>query len=86
MSNNKDKACNPNILDIIHGNTGNTTTLAPGSKETAFQVLNAPSVISLIIWLLMVLYSTFSSASKGDRLINLNGNTESTAITDSDGK
>jgi len=86
MSNNNNKACNPNILDIINGNTGNmTSTLAPGTKETTHQVLNAPSVISLIIWLLMVLYSTFSSASKGDRLINLNGNSESTAITDSDG-
>jgi len=62
-----------------------TTTPSTNGKDT-HQVLNTPSVISLIIWLLMVLYSTFSSASKSDRFINLNGNTESTAITDSDGK
>ena len=86
MSNNSKTECNPSLLDIIEGNIGNATTPVPNTDGKAHQVMNAPSIVSLIIWLLMVLYSTFSSASKGDRLINLNGNTESTAIADSDGK
>ena len=81
MSNNSDKRCNPSLLDIV---TGKNVTAGGSSTFTSTQALDAPSIVSLILWLLVVLYSTFSSASKGDRLINLNGNSESTAIADSD--
>ena len=87
MSNNSNRACNPSLLNIISGQgnilPSNVTTSA---SQTVIkpQVLDGPSIVSLLLWLLMVLYSTFSSASKGNKLINLNG--ESTAITDSERK
>ena len=65
----------------------NYTTATEGSKQTAVQMLDTPSIVSLILWFLLVLYSTFSSASKGERLINLNGNKERTELyNDSDGE
>lgn len=84
MSNNSNRACNPSLLNIVTGK--NYTIPTDGSKPDHVQVLDAASIVSLILWLCMVLYSTFSSASKGEKLINLNGNSESTAISDSDGK
>ena len=72
MSNNQNRACNPSLLNIVTGNysiptDGNTP---PPSNV---QVLDTPSIISLFLWLGLILYSSFSSASKGERIINLNG-------------
>ncbi len=63
--------------------TGNNYTIPTnesGKNTSPVQMLDFSSIISLILWLLLVLYSSFSSASKGDRLINLNGNKESTEL------
>lgn len=71
MSNNQNRACNPSLLNMVTGNysipSGNTP------EPSAVQVLDTPSIISLVLWLGLVLYSTFSSASKSERIINLNG-------------
>lgn len=78
MSNNQNRACNPSLLNIVTGNysipSGNTP------EPSTVQVLDTPSIISLLLWLGLILYSSFSSASKGDRIINLNGEREATQL------
>jgi hypothetical protein len=47
--------------------------------------LDAPSIVSLILWFLVVLYSSFTSASKGSKLMNVGGpNRETVQLSDSD--
>jgi len=89
MSNNQNRACNPSLLNIVTG--ANYTVPENGKADTVAsgQMLDWPSIISLVVWLCLVLYSSFSSASKGERIINLNGNKESTTLYeegDGDGK
>lgn len=86
MSNNQNRECNPSLLDIV---TGQNYTVAPAdqSKMTSSgQALDTPSIVSLILWLALLLYSSFSSASKGERLINLNGERESTTLYTDEGE
>lgn len=71
MSNNTDRACNPNLLNIVKG--VNSTMPVDAGKASA-QVLDTPSIVSLIVWLLLVLYSSFSTANQGQRIVNINGN------------
>lgn len=79
MSNNNDRKCNPSLLNIVTGNYSVPTGQTP-DHASGVQVLDAPSIVSLILWLGLILYSSFSSASKGERLINLNGERESTTL------
>ncbi len=73
MSNNENHACNPSLLNIVTGD--NYTVPAAGdSTQASAQVLDFPSIVSLVLWLLLILYSSFSSANKGSKLINMNGN------------
>lgn len=84
MSNNQDRACNPSLLNIVTGKNYTIATHADTQASSA-QVLDTPSIISLILWLALLLYSSFSSASKGERLINLNGERESTTLYSEEG-
>ncbi len=86
MSNNENHACNPSLLNIVTGDNY-TVPSANDPAQTSAQVLDFPSIVSLILWLLLILYSSFSSASKGSKLINMNGNRESTtAFSDIEGE
>ena len=72
MSNNQNRACNPSLLNIVTGNYS-IPTAGNTPPPSNVQVLDTPSIISLFLWLGLILYSSFSSASKGERIINLNG-------------
>lgn len=84
MSNNSDRNCNPSLLDIVKGNgltplnPSNGTSLPPSSPHS----LGAPSIVSLILWFLVILYSTFTSASKGSKLMNVGSSREKTSLND----
>jgi hypothetical protein len=52
-------------IDYINGAT-TTTTLNP---STTGHVFDASSIVSLILWFIMILYTSFSSASKGEKLV-----------------
>jgi len=89
MSNNSNRACNPSLLDIVDGKaltpliingTTTTTTPTPGEKTTTPSMLDFPSIISLCLWLLVILYSTFTSASKGSKLMNVGSPRETTNL------
>lgn len=90
MSNNSNRACNPGLLGILNPKDVYTTTTpsTPSNSTTpivpyqATHVLDAPSILSLILWFLVILYSSFSSASKGDKLINVGNGKERTSLTD----
>jgi len=93
MSNNSNRACNPSLLGIIeHGKYTPTSTASPVvANTTAFSPivpyqpthsLDAPSIVSLVLWFLVILYSSFSSASKGDKLISGGNGKERTSLTD----
>lgn len=91
MSNNSNRDCNPSLLDIIRPETttltpfsSNTTTSLPPSSPQTGQFLDASSIISLILWFLVVLYSSFTSASKGSKLINVGSGREATQFSDSE--
>jgi len=87
MSNNTNRACNPSLLNIVTGNVNTTIPTGNNHDDTKPQVLDFPSIVSLFIWLALILYSSFSSASKGGNIINLNGNKESTTLfSDDDGE
>jgi hypothetical protein len=69
-----------------HNGANNGTSTAPMQVVSA-QVLDLPSIVSLILWFGILLYSSFSSASKGDKLINVGGNAkETTNLTDTESK
>jgi hypothetical protein len=77
-----DRACNPGLLGIVtHAGISNATTPAPGPAQ-AHSGLDASSIVSLILWFLVILYSSFTSASKGGIL--LGNNKESTSLTDAE--
>lgn len=79
MSNNENHACNPSLLNIVTG--ANYTVPTDGDKpQASSQVLDLPSILSLVLWLLLILYSSFSSANKGSSIININGQRETTTI------
>ena len=46
--------------------------------------MDASSIISLILWFLVVLYSSFTSASKGSKLISVGSGREATQFSDSE--
>lgn len=48
--------------------------------------LDAPSIVSLVLWFLVILYSSFSSASKGEKLLNIGSSREKTSLTDGERK
>ena len=81
MSNNSNHNCNPGLIGIIHPSIiGNSTTPVPNTP--AHSSLDASSIVSLILWFLVILYSSFTSASKGGKLI---GNSkETTSLTDNE--
>lgn len=84
MSNNENHQCNPSLLNIVTG--VNKTSLEPQAATNA-EVLDFPSIVSLVLWLLLILYSSFSSANKGSSIINLNGQKEQTTFfSDVDGE
>jgi hypothetical protein len=64
----KDRNCNPSLLDIVeHRQSSNSTTPTPITYKG--QVLDGSSIVSLILWFIVVLYSSFTSASKGEQLL-----------------
>lgn len=85
MSNNQDRECNPSLLNIVTGANYTVPTNQNPDQVSGAQVLDAPSIVSLILFLGLILYSSFTSASKGERLINLNGNKESTTLYSDEG-
>ncbi len=61
--------------------TNGTTTASPNVPSS--HVLDASSIVSLVLWFIMILYTSFSSASKGDKLVQLGtGNKEKTDLDD----
>lgn len=84
MSNNSNRACNPSLLNIVHHKdyVNGTTTVSP-NPNTNGHVLDASSIVSLILWFIMILYTSFSSASKGEKLVQMgNGSQEKTSLDD----
>jgi serine incorporator 1/3 len=76
MSNNSNPQCNPGLLNIIKNHHSTDTN---NNHQ-----LDASSIVSLIIWFICILYSSFSSASKGDKLVSFgSGNREKTSLIDS---
>lgn len=74
MSNNSNPQCNPGLLNIIKNHQSTSTN----------HQLDGSSIVSLIIWFICILYSSFSSASKGDKLVSFgSGNREKTSLIDS---
>jgi hypothetical protein len=74
MSNNSNRACNPSLLDIVEHRTNAsaiTTTTSAGTPLAPYkgQMLDGSSIVSLILWFIVVLYSSFTSASKGEALM-----------------
>ena len=89
IKNKTDRDCNPSLLDIVEHKpipltNGTTTPLTPTQYKG--RALDTASIVSLILWFLIVLYSSFTSASKGGKLINIGGSREKTSLTDSDRK
>jgi hypothetical protein len=82
MSNNSNRNCNPSLLDIVHGNTINPFPTNGTANYEKPHTLGAPSVVSLILWFLVILYSTFTSASKGGKLMNVGNSRERTSLND----
>jgi hypothetical protein len=59
----------------------NTTSGVPSAGPNTGKVLDWSSIVSLILWFVCILYTSFSSASKGDKLINFgSGGKESTSL------
>jgi hypothetical protein len=84
-----DPLCNPGLLNIVNPQpfttNGTTTTVSPVPVNNG-RVLDVSSIVSLALWFLVILYTSFSSASKGDKLIQLGtGNKDQTDL-DSDGR
>lgn len=80
----EDHDCNPGLLGIISPASHNGTSTDP-TPTSSSHVLNASSVVSLILWFLVVLYSSFTTASKGDKLINVGSSSrERTTLSDSE--
>jgi hypothetical protein len=82
MSNNSNRACNPSLLSIVEGTsvvpvTNGTMPVLP----TANRFLDAPGFVSLVLWFLMIIYSTMTSASKGSKLVNVGSSREKTSLT-----
>ncbi|RNA03555.1 Serine incorporator, partial [Brachionus plicatilis] len=86
-----DPNCNPGIFGIIHPSNvkTNISTISPATTTSpvnpyspSSHVLDASSIVSLVLWLAVILYSTFSSASKGDKLMG--SNRESTSLTEAE--
>jgi len=73
MSNNSNRNCSPSLLDIIDRQTPlsnlTTTTSATPIQPYKGQMLDGSSIVSLVLWFLVVLYSSFTSASKGEQLM-----------------
>nr|CAG4636224.1 EOG090X07ET [Eubosmina coregoni]SVE69841.1 EOG090X07ET [Eubosmina coregoni] len=63
MSNQPDRQCKPNFSDILNGESGDDDSKKP--------VLDAESIVGLVIWFCCVLYSSIRTASNGqtERLI-----------------
>jgi hypothetical protein len=94
MSNNSNRDCNPNLLSFVTGGSStmapiisNLTTLAPLTTTTLEpatpitpHILNLPGIVSLVLWLFVVMYSTFTTASKGSRLATVGSGREDTAL------
>jgi len=66
-------------LSIVTHNSSSTDQPAKSS-----QMLDSASIISLILWFLVILYSTFTSASKGSQLIG--SSKERTSLNDNERK
>jgi hypothetical protein len=92
-----DKQCNPGLLGIVRSGfdssthasslaniTTTTTITTPQMQRVTNQILDTPSIVSLVLWFLIVLYSSFTSASKGNKLINIGNPKEKTSLTDSE--
>jgi serine incorporator 1/3 len=73
MSNNSNRNCNPSLLDIVEHRPipilNSTTTTSATPTPYKGQMLDASSIVSLILWFIVVLYSSFTSASKGEQLL-----------------
>ena len=69
----KDRNCNPSLLDIVEHRPipilNSTTTTSATPTPYKGQMLDASSIVSLILWFIVVLYSSFTSASKGEQLL-----------------
>jgi len=84
MTNNSKIECNPGLLGIVTNR--NTTSGVPSTGPNTGRVLDWSSIVSLILWFVCILYTSFSSASKGDKLINFgSGGKESTSLGDDGG-
>ncbi len=71
-------------MNIVHHKdyVNGTTTVSP-NPNTNGHVLDASSIVSLILWFIMILYTSFSSASKGEKLVQMgNGSQEKTSLDD----
>ena len=69
-----DRNCNPSLLDIVEHKpiplmNSTTTTSATPTPAYKGQMLDASSIVSLILWFVVVMYSSFTSASKGEQLL-----------------
>jgi hypothetical protein len=59
-----------------------STTVGPAPQPYQPHILDAPSIVSLVLWFLVVLYSSFSSASKGEKLLSVGSGREKTSLTE----
>lgn len=100
MSNNSDRNCNPSLLNFVSGGSTpftpianmTTTTMSPDFSTSTMapqhitpHILNVPGIVSLILWFFIVIYSTFTTATKGSKIATVGSGRETTALNDYDG-
>ncbi len=84
-----DVHCNPGLLNIVKqlpvANGTTTTTVSPAPIADG-RILDVSSIVSLILWFMVILYTSFSSASKGDKLVQLGTGNKDRTDLDADGR
>lgn len=79
MTNNPDSLCNPSIEEIMHGGSFSNST-NPGDVNTVARV-DGKSVVSLIVFLVCVLYASVQSSSRASVGRMTSSSSERTTLT-----
>ncbi|XP_070534639.1 serine incorporator 1-like isoform X2 [Ptychodera flava] len=81
MSSEPDKTCNPSIMDILHPDQKNITSVTTPAPGTAGNIasMDAESIIGLALFILCVLYASIRTANN-DNMSKLTGSNEKVLI------